>query len=287
MLSRTARPADSQWSVSVETDIDAAVALMTLRGKWERRLWSAAVTALHKCLAEHPEALIVDLTELDDPASGSALAWVTAQRNAAAMQPPVQIALCVPPDLPLADRLQRLGARRFLPVYAKVRQARVAIASRLPLTERLSVTLQPDADAPRIARTLVHDACMAWNMPDLLRQSELVISELVTNAVRHARTELAVVISLRGRCLHLSVYDRLAHPPRQPRLARPRPGAPLDELGRGLQTVTATAVAWGSLPTRTGKVVWATMRSSRAGETACPPGAAGRARRDETATAPR
>jgi len=228
----------------------------------------------------------VDLTELDDPATGSALAWVTAQRNAAAMEPPVQIALCVPPDLPLADRLQRLGARRFLPVYAKVRQARVAIASRLPLTERLAATLQPDAEAPCMARTLVHDACMAWGMPDVLQQSQLVISELVTNAVRHARTEITVVISLRGRCLHLSVSDLLVHPPRM-RLARPRPGAPLYELGRGLQTVNATATAWGSLPTRTGKVVWATLRSSLPGEASCPPGTAGRARPYEIATAPR
>lgn len=283
MFTRTARPAESQWSVSVETDIDAAVALMTLRGRWARPLWSTAAKALHKCLAEHPEALIVDLTELDDPASGSALAWVTAQRNAAAMQPPVQIALCVPPDRPLADRLQRLGARRFLPVYAKVRQARVAIAGRLPLTERLSVTLQPAPEAPRSARRLVRDACLAWNMPELLYPSQLVMSELVTNAVRHAGTEMTVVISLRGSCLHLSVADQVAHPPRRILPVRPRPGVRLDEDGRGLRTVGATAVAWGSLPTRTGKVVWATLRAARAGESSGPPGAAGRA----IATAPR
>ena len=282
MLTRTARPADSPWSVSLETDIDAAVALMTLRGKWARPLWMAASNALHKCLVEHPEALIVDLTELSDAQSLSATTWMAAQQQAAAMEPPVQLALCIPPDLPLADRMQRLGARLFLPVYAKVRQARVAIASRLPLTERLTVTLQPDADAPRTARALVHDACVAWNMPDVLPQSELVISELVTNAVRHARTEMTVVISLRGRCLHVSVSDLLVHPPRRTKLARPRPGAPLDELGRGLQAVNATALAWGSLPTRTGKMVWATLRWTHPGEAACPPGRAGRA-----VTAPR
>jgi anti-sigma regulatory factor (Ser/Thr protein kinase) len=287
MPTSTARPAESQWSVSVETDIDAAVTLMTLRGRWDRPLWSAATTALHACLAEHPEALIVDLTELDDPATGSALAWVTAQRNAAAMEPPVQIALCVPPELPLADRLQRLGTRRFLPVYAKVRQARVAIAGRLPLIERLSMTLPAGPEAPRIARKLARDACAAWDMPELLHPSRLVISELVTNAVEHARTEMTVVVSRRGRCLHLSVSDRVAHPPRPVEPARPRPGLPLDERGRGLQTVSATAAAWGSLPTRTGKMVWATLRAPRAGKTPSPLGTAERAGRRGTVTEPR
>jgi anti-sigma regulatory factor (Ser/Thr protein kinase) len=201
------------------------------------------------------------------------------------MEPPVQLALCVPPQLPLADRMQRIGARRFLPVYAKVRQARVAIASRLPLTERVSVTLRPDPEAPSIARNLVGDACLAWNLPALLHPSRLVMSELVTNAVEHAGTEMTVVVSQRGTCLHLSVSDGVSTPPALIQLARPRRGMPLDERGRGLRMVSAAAVVWGSLPTRTGKVVWATLQDRKSAATG--PASTGPASTGPASTGPR
>ncbi|WP_051809412.1 ATP-binding protein [Actinoplanes subtropicus] len=253
-------PAGEDREVRIEGDLDAAVALVTVRGHWDLSLGQAVTTKLHKCLAEHPEALIVDLTGLRDPHSASAPIWISAQRAAAAREPAVQMALCIPPHLPLADKMQRLGIRRFMPVYARVRQARVAIAARLPLTERLSVTLPPDPDAPSLARILIGDACLAWGLPDLMHRSRLVISELVTNAVEHAGTPIVVEVSLRGRGVHLTVSDGVAAPPRLLEPVRPRPGRPLDERGLGMRTVRAAAAAWGWLPTRTGKVVWATVQ---------------------------
>jgi anti-sigma regulatory factor (Ser/Thr protein kinase) len=250
--------------VRIEGDLDAAVALMTVRGHWDDALRQSVVTKLHKCLAEHPEALIVDLSGLHDPCSVSASAWMSAQRAAATREPAVQLALCIPPHLPLADRMQRLGARLFLPVYAKVRQARVAIAGRLPLTERVALTLPSEPESPSIARNLVGDACQAWGLPELVHRSRLVMSELVTNAIEHASTPIVVVVSLRGGGVHLTVSDGVAAPPRLLELARPQPGRPLDERGRGMQLVRGTATAWGWLPTRTGKVVWATLQGRSA-----------------------
>lgn len=248
----------------LESDAEASLVLLTIAGRWDRTLWALSTERLHTCLAEHPEALIVDLSELDDPTAASAPTWVAAQKAAATMNPPVQLALCIPPDLPLADHMQRLGARYYLPVYAKVRQARVAIASRLPLTERLNLTLGPEPDAPSLARNLVSDACLAWDRIELLHPARSVMSELVNNAIEHARTEMTVVVSLRGAGIHLSVADGVADPPRLLKLSRVRRGQPLDERGRGLQVVGALAVAWGTLPTRTGKVVWATLQPRQA-----------------------
>lgn len=260
-VSTACRPVQEQ-GVLVEGDADAAIALMTVRGPWDRPLRQAVVTRLHKVLAEHPEALIVDLTELNDPASASAATWVAAQCAAAAREPAVQLALCIPPSLPLADRMQRLGAKRFLPVYAKVRQARVAIAGRLPLTERMALTLPSEPDSASLARNLVGDACLAWEVPELLHPARLVMSELVTNAIEHARTAIGVMASLRGRGIHLSVSDGVAAPPVLLKLARPQRDRPLDDRGRGMQMVQAAAAAWGWLPTRRGKVVWATLLGS-------------------------
>ncbi|XVU24837.1 ATP-binding protein [Actinoplanes sp. CA-054009] len=253
-------------AVHVESDPDASVALLSVAGPWDRALWQRTTARLRKCLAEHPEAIIVDLSGLVDPEARSAPTWISARLTAAAMEPPVQLALCVPPDLPLADRLQRLGARNHLPVYAKVRQARVAIAGRLPLTERLGLTLGPDPEAPSLARNLVSDASLAWDVPELLHPGRTVMSELVTNVVEHARTEMTVVVSLRGPGLHMSVADLCPDPPRLIKPGRVLRDRPLDERGLGLRLVDATATAWGTLPTRTGKVVWATLQPSRAGK---------------------
>ena len=256
-------PPSEDREIRIEGDLDAAVALMTVRGHWDRSLRLAVTTELHKCLAEHPEALIVDLSDLYDPYSMSAPTWMSVRRAAAAREPAVQLALCIPPHLPLADRMQRLSVRRFLPVYAKVRQARVAIAGRVTLTERVTLTLPPEPDAPSFARNLVGDACLAWGLPELMYRSRLVMSELVTNALEHAGTPIGVVVSLRGGGVHLTVSDGVAAPPRLVEQARPRRDRPLDERGRGLQVVRGTAAAWGWLPTRTGKVVWATLTGPR------------------------
>jgi hypothetical protein len=250
---------ERETGVLVESDIEAAVALMTVRGSWDPPLWKSATIAVQKCLAEHPEALIIDLSGLDDPKSASAPTWLTAQRSAAHLDPPMQVALCVPPHLPLADKMQRLGSRRFLPVYAKVRQARVAIASRRPLTERLVLPLEPGPDAPSLARNLVSDACLAWGMTDMLHGARMVMSELVTNALEHAGTPMTVVVSRRGSGLHMAVADESAVAPRIRQPARPRPGEPLDDRGHGLLIVGAVATIWSSMPTPTGKVVWAVL----------------------------
>lgn len=247
--------------ITVERDIDADIHTLTVRGLWNPRLWSATSAVLRKCFAEHPTGLIVDLSALQDEGAASVATWMTAQRVAAQMTPPVQLALCVPPALTLADRLQRLGARKYLPVYATVRQARVALQSRMPLTDRLQLTLPPEPDSPALARALIGDACLAWQMPHLLHPCRLVMSELVTNAVEHVGSQITVTVTRRGVGLHLAVADTGPALPRLIALIPPREDEPLNERGRGLRMVDAVATIWGCEPTATGKIVWATVRS--------------------------
>jgi anti-sigma regulatory factor (Ser/Thr protein kinase) len=251
-------------AVIVRSDVESGVTLLTIRGVWTQKLWSAASAGLRKCFAEHPSGLIVDLSALDDESAASVATWMTAQGVAAQMTPPVQMALCVPASMRLADRLQRLGARRYLPVYATVRQARVALDSRLPLTDRLHLMLASEPDSPALARDLIGDACRAWQLPHLLHPGRLVMSELVTNAVEHGGPDITVTVSRRGSALHLAVGDSNPLLPELKPPAPPRHGEPLDERGRGLRLVDAVATVWGSAPTATGKVVWATVRNPEA-----------------------
>jgi hypothetical protein len=247
-------------SVILQYDVGSAIAVLAVRGTWARPLWRDASVALRKCYAEHPAALILDLGGLDDPGAESAPTWMTAQANAAAHEPPIRLALCIPPDLGLAHRLQSLGVRRFLPVYARVQQARVALTSGLPMTDRLMLTLLPAPDAPGRASTLVSQACSAWDLAQLGDPAMTVVSELVHNAVEHAGTSITLMVSRRRTGLTIAVSDGSPVLPRMAEPARPRSNRSLPRRGRGLRLVHKIAVIWGAMPTADGKVVWATVQ---------------------------
>jgi hypothetical protein len=252
--------ADGQSTLTATSDIDAAVIVVAPHGDWDWRLFLDLYTAVHKYLAEHPVALIVDLHDLTDPTTASAPLWLTARRSGAAMRPPVQVALCLAPQTPLAVRLHRLGAKRFLPIYDTVPQARTAVASGSPLTDRLQRQLPPEPTSAKQARLMVADACRAWHLAHLQDPAQLVISELASNVIQHAGTDMLVTVSRRGTGLTLAVRDG------SPVLPELRPSAAADPPpgggGRGLQLVHRAAAAWGALPTHDhdGKVVWATLR---------------------------
>jgi len=254
---------DRRGSFVISSDIDGTVLVIAVRGRWDQRLSVDVHAGIRKCFADHPQALIVDLSELDDPTTSSAALWILARRTGADMTPPVQVAMCVPPETALVGRLDRLGAPRFLPVFADLPTAWRAVTSGVALTDRLNQQLPPEPESASEARLMVADACRAWYLPQLLHPGRLVMSELATNAIQHAGTDLVVTVSRRARGLHLAIRDGS---PAMPRLRAEGPivaGAALDERGQGLRLVDATAAAWGALPTHDGggKVVWATVRA--------------------------
>ena len=252
---------DDNPQLSVTGDDDGSVLLMAVRGSLDRTLLLRARTVVHKCLADFPAGLIVDLTELNDPAGASAPLWLTARQTGEAMQPRVRLLLCLAPDTVLAARLHQLGARWFLPIFASVAQARAVLADTPVLTDWSQLRLRPEPMSAGKARMLVADACRAWALPHLVDAGQLAASELVTNAVQHARTELLVTVAGRGRGLYLAVRDGSAD---RPCLL---PSAPAgadctDEHGRGLWIVQQVTSAWGAVPTHdgAGKVVWASVQ---------------------------
>jgi len=252
-------PSDSTdpEAIALTTDTAGRVVELAVRGRWDPQLRDRVATGLRKCFAQHSAALIIDLQGLVDRDAASAAMWWTARLIGTDMDPPVQVVVCAPAAAPVAARLRRLGARRSLPLYATMPEARAAVASGLPLTERLEARLPPTMQAPTFARRLVADACAAWSLPSLLYPAKLVISELVLNAVEHAGTESRVTVSRRGLGIHLAVADLDRRLPAMPPVAS-RPV--VDHRGTGLPAVQAIATVAGVLPTRDGKVFWAVLR---------------------------
>jgi anti-anti-sigma regulatory factor/anti-sigma regulatory factor (Ser/Thr protein kinase) len=236
------------------------VAVIRLRGRLDLATVSEVRRTLGMSLAEHPSAIVVDLTELtlgDDVA----LTVFSTFAMDAADWPGCRVAL-VAPTAAVAAGIERLGVGRQLSVYADRRQA-LAAAGELPAPRQQSRRLYPTPIATRVARQLVAEACRAWGVTDITESAEIIITELVSNVVVHAGTEMRVRVALGQSVLRLSVRD---HSPTLPRRVLPDPET--GEGGRGLILIEALSTGWGVTATEDGKLVWATLRTDRSGRAA-------------------
>ena len=108
--------------------------------------------------------------------------------------------------------------------------------------------------AARSARQFVADVLGRWgHAGSLLDNAQLVVSELATNAIVHARCAFWVEVRARGAGVRLSVRDES---PARPMM---RDGGQLAPSGRGLRLVAALAGDWGVDLDADGKTVWADL----------------------------
>lgn len=89
-----------------------------------------------------------------------------------------------------------------------------------------------------------------WGLDAHADVAELLVSELVTNAIRHGRTACVLELTATPTVLRAAVTDRGGG---APQLRHP---APEDVSGRGLGIVEALASRWGVENLSSGKVVW-------------------------------
>lgn len=144
--------------------------------------------------------------------------------------------------------------------------------------------LPAEPESAPAARAFLRARAIEWDLLPLLADAQLAVSELVTNAVIHARTPLLTSVSCADGVFELAVFDG------NPSIPQVRPersdlhgdidraaalelefGRPLDDRdpqlhigdagtvagGRGLLLVAAIAAEWGVSPTTDGKAVWA------------------------------
>lgn len=225
------------------------VTVVRLHGRLDLGTMRTVHTALDRCLSTQPDALVVDLADIS-VRDRLALSVFAATARQAADWPGVPVVLCSPPP-DAAAWLAESTACRVVPVRRDCAEAtRVANAAAAP---RLRARLEPVAGACRRARELVGDACTRWNLPEAVGPASLVLSELVGNVVRHARTPMQVTLTLRRPYLQLVVLDgsRASAHTVVPDLYA--------EGGRGLMLVRELAQRWGSTLAGDGKVVWAVL----------------------------
>jgi hypothetical protein len=142
----------------------------------------------------------------------------------------------------------------------KICQLHASISSsrRLPRRDpepglEVSRLFAPGRDAPGAARRFLEDALRQWGRLSLLDDARVVLSELVTNAVLHARSPFTVSVRAEESGVRLAVHD---DSPAQPPASVPRPPA---TAAHGLQLVSALSSSWGVERVGHGKIVWASV----------------------------
>ncbi|HUR75299.1 MAG TPA: ATP-binding protein [Sporichthya sp.] len=117
------------------------------------------------------------------------------------------------------------------------------------------VVLPADTTAPRAAREFLAEACCGSHVSAVVEEAQLLVSELVTNAVRYGAPPIELQVRCAGdNCLRVRVRDS------EPGTPEPRTPDPDAESGRGLLLVDLVSDAWGSEYDEDGKAIWFTLK---------------------------
>ncbi|MGW1606678.1 ATP-binding SpoIIE family protein phosphatase, partial [Streptomyces eurythermus] len=111
--------------------------------------------------------------------------------------------------------------------------------------------LEHEPTVVSLARRYVEEQLSAWDLEEAAFTTELIVSELVTNAIRYGRPPVRLRLLRPGSGLICEVYDASGSTPHM------RRARIFDEGGRGLLLVAQLAERWGTRHERTGKTVWA------------------------------
>jgi anti-sigma regulatory factor (Ser/Thr protein kinase) len=114
----------------------------------------------------------------------------------------------------------------------------------------IETQLAPDPISARAARQLIEAALRRWGDDDSTEVAALLTTELVTNAIVHARTDFALRVTTNLDRLRVEVSDSSHDPPRL------IPIQDAEEHGRGLHLVNALSASWGVDWSADGKSVW-------------------------------
>ena len=115
------------------------------------------------------------------------------------------------------------------------------------------MTLRPEPQQVAVGRRFTRQTLTAWQHTDLADTACLLVSEILTNAVHHARQMIGLRLHHTAREVIAEITDDNTQLPQ-----RTLPAA-ADESGRGLTLVEALAGTWGARLSSTGKTVWFTL----------------------------
>ena len=126
----------------------------------------------------------------------------------------------------------------------------------------LQLVLPVSEHSARLARRVARTVLAAWQLPDTQETAVLLLSELVRNAIQHARATDTIEVELEAvkSCLRIEIANQ------DPRWPQPRTSDESGESGFGFLLLDALASRWGVRQTAAGKTLWAELEPPQTGE---------------------
>ncbi|MET0494402.1 MAG: STAS domain-containing protein [Actinoplanes sp.] len=242
-------PSPLSWHL----DVGEAMSVMTVRGALDAASSSELYRVVERRLEQKTTALIMDLSAVTIVDAGTTTVFREIVRRAGRW-PGTPVLLCAPDAGGVG--LDALVGSRPATVFGTVAEARAALAAHRP-EPPISEQLLPTWGEAHRARDLTTEACLRWGLPHLVGRSALAVSELVINAVEHARTVMTLQVELGWQYLYIAVFDGVRAEPAV-RRDPDRHKSP----GNGLVVVQSISQQWGFVILDDGKVVWAAFRRS-------------------------
>jgi serine/threonine-protein kinase RsbW len=118
------------------------------------------------------------------------------------------------------------------------------------------LTLPMASQAPGLARRATREVLTSWQVAHLSEPALLIVSELVTNSVKHSKGSLLLLqMQDTGTGIRIEVHDA------DPRWPQPCTPTAASESGFGLVLVNALADTWGVCDNPMGKAVWVELKT--------------------------
>jgi hypothetical protein len=227
-------------------DVGRPYPLVRLAGVLDATTAPAVRSVLLDVLAGQPEAMVVDVDQLD-VRDTAALGVLRDVLRDTVHWPAAHLTLCATGD---PQQWQDTGwplrhdcAGAFAELGAPDR------------AHRTSLELEPQVGAARRSRELITEMCVRWKRPELCDSACIVATEMVNNVVAHAHTPMIVLLAMHDEGMTVAVRDRSGVVPSFTGM----PAAPTAYGGRGMLLIDSVADRWGSLRLTDGKVVWALL----------------------------
>jgi hypothetical protein len=234
--------------VKIEQSTHTDYVLQFLHGDLDLPAAPLVRRMLETRFAGSPPVIICDLAGVTAITRECAAVFTSACHPASG-GPGTALVLCgARPDVSTA--LTRLQVQRHVRVCDTLGQA-VHHALHQPRHRREQLSLAPTPAAADQAKAFTAETCTRWALEKMTGIADVLVNELVTNAVMHAKTPLTVRLELFGE-LTITVHDQS---PVRPRPLPRRPG----EHQHGLALVASLAKAWGCQQELGGKVVWCAL----------------------------
>ena len=225
-------------------EISDAVEVLTVTGPVTEGDAGPLRSALQRGLDVSPRGIVVDLSAAG-PFAPAALRVLNEMRRSAPGWPRPALVLCGM-DPQSAELLEA-------PVHGERSEAVAHVDDRSPAPRRV-FGLEHGPASPSAARAAVSEACDQLDLQPLTDDLQLVVSELVTNAIRYADPPVELEIEVSDDAVTVAVAD--GTPGRPVPQDRDDPDA---EGGRGLLLVDLLAAESGVRPQPPGKTIWASL----------------------------